>query len=104
MGNSKFGNDSSATGFSKLRTVGGNPDYPVRFIYATDPKMYSSDRYPGDRAGEDQPFGLGDSFRYGGPGKCSGDPKVVSAEPVVPPKAVAPPTTTTKPGSTVEMV
>jgi hypothetical protein len=72
MGNGKPGTYASATEFRNMATEGGSTDNPSRYMYVTNPALYSSDKFNG-HSGESNPFD-GTSFKYGGPGACAMPP------------------------------
>jgi len=65
MGSGGLG--GGAAGFSNMKTMGGGHQ-AARQIYVSDPSLYGSNKYVGTSRGVG---GFdGDSFYYGGPGKC----------------------------------
>jgi hypothetical protein len=72
MGNAKPGTYASATEFSNMATVPRSTDNSSRYMYVTNPDLYTSDKFDG-HSGESKPFS-GTSFKYGGPGACAVPP------------------------------
>ncbi len=72
MGNGKPGTYASATDFSNMATVPLSTDNSSRYMYVTNPDLYTSDKFDG-HSGDSKPFS-GTSFKYGGPGACAVPP------------------------------